>query len=177
MGRLDLPPTLGAHTTFPILDVEVPEFARDRAGSKRDFVLVVNEALASHCGEARQMAWLADVTAESRPMIVSGWTVRESGGNFCARGRFGAHSSNESFTPIYYRRLVFISFFNAGVRAVDIRDPYRPAEVAHFIPEGNPLTNNVEVDSRGYIYIVDRGNLGMHILALTAEARRIANWR
>jgi hypothetical protein len=177
VGRLDLPPTLGAHTTFPILDVEVPEFARDRVGAKRNFVLIVNEALTYNCGEARQMAWLADVTSESRPMIVSGWTVRESSGNFCARGRFGAHSSNESFTPIYYRRLAFISFFNAGVRAVDIRDPYRPAEVAHFIPEGNPLTNNVEVDSRGYIYIVDRGSLGMHILALTGEARKVANWR
>lgn len=177
VGRLDLPPTLGAHTTFPILDMEVPEFARDRVGSKRDFVLIVNEALTSHCGEARQMAWLADVTAESRPMIVSGWTVRESSGNFCARGRFGAHSSNESFAPVHYRRLVFISFFNAGVRAVDIRDPYRPTEVAHFIPDGNPLTNNVEVDTRGYIYIVDRGSLGMHILGLTGEARKIANWR
>jgi hypothetical protein len=177
VGRLDLPATLGAHTTFPILDMEVAEFARDRVGSRRDFVLIVNEALASHCGEARQMAWLADVTAESRPMIVSGWTVRESSGNFCSRGRFGAHSSNESFTPIYYRRLVFISFFNAGVRAVDIRDPYRPTEVAYFIPAGNPLTNNVEVDGRGYVYIVDRGSLGMHILALAGEARKIANWR
>ena len=65
----------------------------------------------------------------------------------------------------------------AAGRAVDIRDPYRPVEVAHFIPEGNPLTNNVEVDSRGYIYIVDRGSLGMHILALTGEARKVANWR
>lgn len=57
-----------------------------------------------------------------------------------------------------------------------IRDPYRPAEVAYFIPDDNPLTNNVEVDSRGYIYIVDRGDLGMHILALTGEAKKIANW-
>jgi len=37
-------------------------------------------------------------------------------------------------------------------------------------------TNNVEVDSRGYIYIVDRGKLGLHILALTGEARRAAKF-
>ena len=46
------------------------------------------------------------------------------------------------------------------MRVLDIRDPYRPVEVAHFMPAGNPLTNNVEVDDRGYVYIVDRGALG-----------------
>ena len=176
VGRLDLPPSMGAHTTFPILGMEPAEFARDRAGARRDYVLIVNEALASHCGEARQMVWLADVTWEARPMTVSGWTVREASGNFCARGRFGAHASNESFTPIYYRRLVFIAFFNAGVRAVDIRDPLRPVEVAHFIPAGAPVTNNVEVDDRGYIYAVDRAGLGLHVLELAGAARNIANW-
>jgi hypothetical protein len=135
----------------------------------------VNEALASGCGDARQMVWLADVTSESRPMTISGWTVPEASGNFCARGRFGAHSSNESFTPVFYKRLVFIAYFNAGVRALDIRDPFRPREVAHFIPAGGAVTNNVEVDERGYVYIVDRGSLGMHILELAGEARKAAN--
>ncbi|HEV7819908.1 MAG TPA: hypothetical protein VGO84_01935, partial [Burkholderiales bacterium] len=37
-------------------------------------------------------------------------------------------------------------------------------------------TNNVDVDDRGYIYIVDRANTGMHILELTGPARAIANW-
>ena len=35
-------------------------------------------------------------------------------------------------------------------------------------------TNNVDVDDRGYVYIVDRANTGMHILELTGEARGIA---
>ncbi len=33
-------------------------------------------------------------------------------------------------------------------------------------------TNNVEVDDRGFIYIVDRANTGMHVLELTGEAPR-----
>jgi len=37
-------------------------------------------------------------------------------------------------------------------------------------------TNNVEVDDRGYIYIVDRANTGMHILELTGDARKVANF-
>ena len=121
--------------------------------------------------------------------------MKESSGNFCQRGgRFGAHSSNESMAPVFYKKLVAIAFFNAGVRMLDVRDPYSPREVASFIPaiteatdkrclkvDGQDRcktaiqTNNVEIDDRGYVYIVDRANTGMHILELTGEARRIAD--
>ena len=179
-----------------MLGMEVAEFARDKTGSRRDFVLIVNESLVNECQEARQMVWLADVTSEAKPMVVSSWTVPEASGNFCSRGgRFGSHSSNENMTPIFYRRVVFIAFFNAGVRALDVRDPYHPKEIAYFIPaitsrtdkrcvsEGAAerckvaiQTNNVEVDDRGYIYIVDRANTGLHILQLAGEARKAANF-
>jgi hypothetical protein len=35
-------------------------------------------------------------------------------------------------------------------------------------------SNNVETDERGYIYVVDRANTGMHILEVIGEARSIA---
>jgi hypothetical protein len=38
-------------------------------------------------------------------------------------------------------------------------------------------TNNVEVDDRGYIYIVDRHGLGMHVLALSGRARQVADFQ
>jgi hypothetical protein len=120
--------------------------------------------------------------------------VPEASGSFCERGgRFGAHSSNESIAPVYYRKIAFISFFNAGVRALDVRDPYHPRELGYFIPpitqatdqrcvrtEGKDRckvaiqTNNVETDERGYIYVVDRANTGLHILELTGDARSAA---
>jgi hypothetical protein len=34
-------------------------------------------------------------------------------------------------------------------------------------------TNNVDTDERGFIYIVDRANTGLHILQTTRAARRI----
>jgi hypothetical protein len=196
VGRLEMPPTIGAHTTFPILGMEIAEFAKDKTGGKRDLALMVNESLVNECQEARQMVWIADITAESKPFNLSGWTVPEASGNFCSRGgRFGSHSSNENMTPIYYKRVVFIAFFNAGVRALDIRDPLRPKEIGYFIPAVTDKTdkrcvtgggaerckvaiqtNNVDVDDRGYIYIVDRANTGLHILELTGEARRAANF-
>ncbi len=195
LGQLQLSPNTGAHTAFPILGLTVPEFANDR-DAKRDFVLIVNESLVNECAEARQMAWIADVTVESKPQIISNFTVPEVSGNFCTRGgRFGTHSSNESMTPIYYKRVVFLAHFNAGVRAVDIRNPFSPREIGYYIPATTPSTtqrcvkvdgkdrckvaiqtNNVEVDDRGYIYIVDRANTGLHILQLSGEARMIANF-
>ena len=191
VGRMDLPPGIGAHTTYPLLGVQLPEFARDRTGGVRDFVLIVNESLVNECQESRQMVWIADITTESKPFNVASWTVPEASGNFCSRGgRFGSHSSHESFTPVYYKRIVFVAWFNAGVRALDIRDPLNPKEVGYYIPAVTDKTdkrcvgerckiaiqtNNVEVDDRGYIYIVDRANTGMHILELTGPARQIAS--
>jgi hypothetical protein len=174
----------------------IPEFATMEKGKSADFVVIATEATQNECHEYRHMVFFADVTDETRPFSVANFDVPEANGNFCARGgRFGAHSINESFAPIYYKRLIFVTYFNAGVRAVDIRDPYRPKEVGFYIPAITENTdkrcvrnsggqesckvaiqsNNVEVDDRGYIYVVDRANTGMHILELTGAARAIAN--
>jgi hypothetical protein len=197
VGRLDLPPTNGAHTTLPLLRMPLAEFAHDAVGSVRDFVMIVDEQIQNECREARQFVWIADVTAESRPFNVSNFNVPEASGHFCSRGgRFGSHSSNENQPPMYAKRLVFVAWFNAGVRAIDIRDPYHPVEAGYYIPaftgktdkrciklpDGKERckvaiqTNNVEVDDRGYIYIVDRANSGLHILQLTGRAREIAKF-
>ncbi|WP_406858516.1 hypothetical protein ABEG18_02105 [Alsobacter sp. KACC 23698] len=194
ISRMAMSSLNGAHTTFPMLQMPVAEFAKDKDGGKRDIVMIVDEAILNECNEARQMVWFVDVTVESRPMVVSNYTAKESSGDFCQRGgRFGSHSSNESMDPVFYKKMAFIAFFNAGVRALDIRDPYNPKEVGFFIPSVTEATdkrcvkvdgkdrckvaiqtNNVETDDRGLIYIVDRANTGMHILELTGDARSVA---
>ena len=196
VGRLDMTPDWGGHTAFPVLGLAVPDWAGNSAGRVRDVVVLVSESLRNECREVRQLTFLVDVTDPSRPFSVSTFDVPETPGDFCRRGgRFGPHSSNESFTPIYYGRLVFIAYFNGGVRAVDIRDPFHPREEGFYIPAVSPRTdkrcvgaagserckvaiqtNNVEVDDRGYVYIVDRADTGLHILELTGSARAIANF-
>ena len=194
VGRLAMTPINGAHTTFPMPKMPIAEFAKDSMGSVRDIVMIVDEQIRNECEEARQMAWFVDVSIEAHPMVISNFQVSEASGNFCSRGgRFGTHASNESMAPIFYKKIAFLSYFNAGVRAVDIRDPYHPKEIGYFIPSITAATdkrcvkvngedrckvaiqtNNVETDDRGYIYIVDRANTGMHILELTGEARTLA---
>jgi hypothetical protein len=191
VSQLEMLPFNGAHTVFPMLKVPVAEFANDKDGKVRDFVMIVDEQILNECQEARQIVFFVDVTIEGKPMVVSNFSVPEAGGNFCQRGgRFGAHSSNESMAPVFYKKVVFITYFNAGVRAVDVRNPYQPKEIGYFIPSITEATdkrcikvdgqdrckiaiqsNNVETDDRGYIYVVDRANTGMHILELTGEAR------
>jgi hypothetical protein len=194
--RVDLPVDIGAHTTFPMLQMALPEFAKQRDGKVKDFLALVGETTPNECNEYRQMVRFFDITTESKPVGASTWTVPEASGNFCsAGGRFGTHSSNESFTPIYYKRVLFIAHFNAGVRALDVRDPFHPKEIAYYIPAITDKTdkrcvgqgadqhckvaiqtNNVEVDDRGYIYAADRANTGLHILALTGPARQVADF-
>jgi hypothetical protein len=190
VGRFELSSTNGAHTALPVLGVEVAEFAKDKGRSRRDFVFVVDESLVNECQEERQRVFVVDITEEAKPVGVATFNVPEahpdSNGGFCSRGgRFGSHSSNENQPPMYAGKMIFVAWFNAGVRAVDIRDPFHPQEVGYYIPATTDKTdkrciktpagerckvaiqtNNLEVDDRGYIYIVDRANTGMHILEM-----------
>ena len=192
IGRLVMNPDWGGHTSFPVLGVPIANHAAAAKGRTRDIVVLVSESVRNECQEVRHLTFLVDITDPARPQAISTFDVPP--GDFCTRGgRFGPHSSNESFTPIYYGRLVFLAYFNAGVRAVDIRDPFHPREAAFYIPAVTPntaprcvkvngadrcktaiQTNNLEVDDRGYVYIVDRANTGLHILELTGAARAIA---
>src|SRR5919109_825017 len=52
VGRLEMTPMNGAHTVFPMPRMQVPEFADDKAGSTRDFVMIVDESLVNECQEA-----------------------------------------------------------------------------------------------------------------------------
>lgn len=142
IARHDTPPYMGAHTTLPVLGLEVADFAKSTAAKTRDILVVVNESTSNECRESRQLVYIVDITNEKTPFGIANFNVPESSGNFCTRGgRFGAHASNENQPPMYAKRIVFISWFNAGVRAVDIRDPFNPREIAYYIPA---ITKNTD---------------------------------
>jgi len=98
--------------------------------------------------------------------------------------RFGAHNLHEN-QPGAYRseRVVFATYFSAGVRVYDLADPHRPVEVAHWIPQPPPgqaaaQINDLFVDAGGLIWVTDRIAGGLYVLqaepglaALMEEAR------
>jgi hypothetical protein len=196
VSRVDLPSDMGAHNIVPMLQMPLPEFARQKSSKVKDFLMLIGETTPNECQESRQMARIFDITTETKAIGVSTWTVPEDSGNFCtAGGRFGTHSTNESLAPVFYNRVIFVAHFNAGVRAVDVRDPYRPKEIGYYIPAVNDKTdkrcvgqgadqhckvaiqtNNLDVDDRGYVYAVDRANTGMHIVELAGTARQAADF-
>ena len=193
ISRLYMSPNWGGHTAFPVLGMKIGDWATNTKGQTRDFVVLVSESIANECREFRHASFMVDITTETRPFSVATFQVPESKGNFCRRGgRFGPHSSSESFAPIFYGKMVFVAYFNGGVRAVDIRDPYAPREAGFYIPSTTERTgercvdnggtrsckvaiqtNNVEADERGLIYLADRANTGLHIVRLTGEAAKI----
>ncbi len=174
VGQLDLPIDVGAHTTFPMLHMTLPEYTKQNwqqvitntaAGTHaaadgfapptnqgmRDFIVAVGETTANECLEARQLVRVIDATFENKMMPVSSWTVPEASGNFCSKGgRFGTHSTNENMTPIYYGRVLFVAYFNAGIRALDVRDPFNPKEIAYFIP---PVTAKTDKSGRPRLHL------------------------
>jgi len=196
VARVDLPSDMGAHNIVPMLQMQLPEFAKQKSGKLKDFLMLIGETTPNECQESRQMARIFDITTETKAVGVSTWTVPEDSGNFCtAGGRFGTHSTNESLAPVFYNRVIFVAHFNAGVRALDVRDPYRPREIGYYIPAVTDKTdkrcvgqgadqhckiaiqtNNLEVDDRGYVYAVDRANTGMHIVELAGTARQAADF-
>jgi len=122
------------------------------------------------------------------PMVLSSMSVdprtgeKFRRGNYCDRGaRFGVHSSEENFRNPYYGRVTFLAYFTGGVRAWDIREPQAPVEVGFYVPESNAntvqpdgyMTNNLEVDNRGFIYATDRNGSGLDILELRGRAKKI----
>ncbi len=193
-GIFYLSPDQGGHTSMPVFGM-APKSLQD-VPQKRDIVIVTSEA--GNCN-SHHWGFLADVTTENSinpntgqptrqnpwqgPMVLSTlWVDPHSGdtyprGDYCFRGqRFGTHSVEENFRNPYYGRLTFTAYFNAGVRAWDIRDPQGPVEVGFYVeaaPNNTYMTNNVEVDNRGYIITVDRIGNGMDILQLHGPALQI----
>ena len=176
IARLDFsPPFSGIHTTVPFTGRKVPNFTKG-FGDIRNFLVVVEEAMDAQykCQEVRKQLYIVDATDETNPIPVATFKVPD--GDFCDRGgRFGPHQFAETKDgEIIGGALLYVAYFAAGLRIVDISDPFHPEEAGYFIPDTTEKTkprlkkviqtNDVDLDYRGLIYITDRAGTGLHIL-------------
>jgi hypothetical protein len=187
-------PENGGHSSMPVFNVPIPEeqtnFVNGTPQSK-SLLFVSSEGTANNCyGQAPHEAWILDISSETTPWPIATLNVPQQPGNFCGKGaRFGAHAVAEAIYPAYYGKIISVSWFNAGVRVWDIRDPKNPKPVAYYIqaPTANTasscstingvtscfnatMNDYVEYDDRGFIYAADRAGTGITILSLRGEA-------
>ena len=152
------------HTAMP-----VPELIRGRrialAIDEEDQAQSANEEEARR-GRLHAGMSTYDVTdyGDVKPLALFEVSELDSPFARTAGARFGAHQFHERMTGT----LVHAVWFSAGLRIVDVADPSAPREVGYFIPEpvggrAAPQTNDVMLDERGLIYIVDR-HVGFDVL-------------
>jgi len=162
----------GIHTFIPL--------------ARRGLALVNDEAINEDGDEDLNVAGIVDLRDEKAPRLLSLFPQPlpppESGlKNFFEKGaRFGPHNQHHpNHQPCLEDRddIAYLTYFNAGLRVYDIRDPRTPKEIAYFIPPDPKerigtrpsrlvaQTEDVLVDRRGYIFISQK-NQGIYILRL-----------
>ena len=160
---------------------------------RRGLVLVNTEAIAERSQEPYNFAGVVDVSDERAPRLLSLFPppLPPAGApypNYNLRGgRFGPHNQHHpqgSDVLFDSDQVVFMTWFNAGLRVYDTTDPYVPREIAWFLPD-DPAerrgllpkdlvtqSEDVLVDARGYAYVSDK-NHGIFVVTVpTLQGQR-----
>jgi hypothetical protein len=149
----------------------------------RDLVVVTDEEVTDGCAAEEHLVRVVDVGDPADPRVLG--VCPPPAGDFCERGlRFGPHNTHEN-RPGSYRsaELVFVTYFNAGLRVYDVADPRAPVEIGHWIPPTPPgqaavQINDVYVSEAFDIYVTDRIGGGVYALrpdeGLAARMREAA---
>ncbi len=118
-------------------------------------------------GKPHAPLYVFDVGDLNEMKLLSTFHVPEEASPYNApHMRFGAHQFREQLDDTR----VFVTWFAAGLRIIDIANPEQPEEVGFFIPEPGrgtdaPQTNDVEFDHRGLVYITDKAR-GFDVIEL-----------
>jgi hypothetical protein len=156
------PPNDGfTHTVVPFFD--------------RDLLVVSDECVRNDGADWPKLVWIVDNRAEDNPTPIATCPMPPVDVFSRRGGRFGAHNLWENLPKeCCYKsdQVVFGTFFNGGLRAFDLGNPYQPKEVAYFVPEvpgapfGSCQLNDVFIDDRGIVYTVDRFVGGLYCLEM-----------
>ena len=136
------------HTVLPI--------PQDLKG--RRIMVVADEDVAKLRPAPPAFTWIYDITQETNPLPIATYQVEGLDPDGAPQPQMmGCHQPSERFTG----SVIPFAWFAQGLRLVDIADPFRPKEVGHYVPNAQPgaplaSSNDVTIDDRGLIYLVDR---------------------
>jgi hypothetical protein len=134
----------------------------------RRYAVAIDEEHDHKPGRLHGFIWIMDVTDLSNMETVAAWDLSERVCPWIGEPgvRFGGHQYREKLDGT----LIYATWFAGGLRVLDLADPLNPQEVAFFMEQspsgGIPQSNDVDVDDRGLIYVLDR-NRGLDILEMT----------
>lgn len=146
------------HTVMPM----------DQRINGRRYAIAIDEEHDHKPGRLHGFLWVVDVTDMDKIEPVAAWDLSERACPWVGEPgvRFGAHQYREKLDGT----LIYATWFAGGLRVLDLSDPLLPVEMAHYMPdfaEGRaPQSNDVDVDDRGLIYLLDRVR-GFDILEMT----------
>ena len=143
----------------------------------RGLLIVSDECIQDNGGDWPKLVWVVDARLETNPVPIATFPAPPFGAFARRGGRFGAHNLHENLPiPTSFRSdsVIVGTFFNAGVRAYDVSDPFQPREIAYFVPGAPKLSpvgaiqlNDVFVDERRIVYAVDRFAGGLYVLEMS----------
>ncbi len=147
----------------------------------RDLLVVLDEAVLDDYEDGFKPIWIFDIREPTNPISISTFPVPKEADYRKKGGHFGPHNIHENRPDGFVSsERIFATLQNAGVRVYDIADPYRPEEIAAFVPPrparlmdhrpNRPLviqSCDVYVDAQGLVFSNDY-NGGLYILELTA---------
>ena len=135
------------HTVVPLFD--------------RGLMLVTDESTENNAKDWPKLVWILDARDETNLVPIATCPLPDHKA-YAARGRFGAHNIHENVplpTCWHTDQVVLGTFFNGGLRAYDISNPYQPQAIATFVPPapagaptGTIQLNDVFVDEREIVY-------------------------
>jgi len=153
----------GTHSPLPLPD--------------RNLLIVADEAVADAEGDGRKHVWVFDIREPANPVSIATFPTPDDA-DYAAKGaHFGPHNLHENRQGSFVSSsVIFATWQNAGVRAFDISDSYRPREIGAFVPAAPTRmidrrpdrpkviqSADVFVDAAGLIYATDY-NAGLSII-------------
>jgi hypothetical protein len=154
----------GTHSGLPLPD--------------KNICLAPDEAIADNCADGIKRIWVADVSDPTNPVTISTFPTPSEQDYPNKGGHFGPHNVHENRLESFQSSdIIFATYQNAGLRAVDLSDPFAPRELGHWVPgpptgwtdyrPGRPRVNHtadVYVDVNGLAYLTDFSGGGLHIV-------------
>ncbi|CDQ53491.1 unnamed protein product [Klebsiella pneumoniae] len=135
----------------------------------RDLLVVLDEAVLDNQEDGEKLIWLFDIREPTNPVSIATFPPPDEADYVAKGAHFGPHNLHENRPGSFVSStLIFATYQNAGVRAYDISNPYRPLEIGALVPAapermmdtrpGRPRviqSCDVFVDAQGIIYSTD----------------------